>query len=172
VSTATAGPARQPGVPTGWPRRRLLVILLIVSALLNLFFVAGAAWTRLHASARWPSPEQRYQQMAAELDLNPQQRIGFDRYVAAMRARTENMRQQIRPLIGSTWDEIAKPDADVGQITRRFDEASEKRREFQREATVQTLDFLTILSPAQRSKFVAIARERRAPWLRSKPPKH
>lgn len=165
MSAATAGPS----AASGWPRRRLLLALLVISAVLNLCFVAGAVWTRLHAPAGWPSPEQRYQQMAAELDLNPQQRIGFDRYVAAMRAHTEKMHQQIRPLIGSTWDEIAKPDADVGQITGRFDEASEKWRQFQHEATIQTVDFLSILSPEQRSKFVAIARERRAPWLRSRP---
>ncbi len=162
MSAVTAGPS----AATGWPRRRVLVTLLAISAVLNLCFVAGAVWTRLHAPAPWPSPEQRYQQMAAQLDLDPQQRIGFDRYVAAMRARTETMRQEVRPLIGSTWDEIAKPDADVGQITRRFDEASEKWRQFQHESTIQTLDFLAILAPEQRAKFVAIARARRASRLR------
>lgn len=162
MSTATAGPTPA----TGWPRRHILAVLLVISAVLNLFFVAGAVWTRLHPPAGRPSPEQRYQQMAAELDLDPQQRIGFDRYVAAMRARTETMHQQIGPLMGGTWDEMAKPDADLGQIMRRFDEASEKWRRFQRESTVQTLDFLAILSAEQRAKFVAMARERRAPWLR------
>lgn len=162
MSTATAGPTPA----TGWPRRRLLAALLVISVMLNVFFVVGAAWTRLHAPIRWAGAEQRYQQMAAELDLNAQQRIGFDRYVAAMQARTEKMHQEIRPLIAGTWDEMAKPDADLGQITGRFDGASEKWRQFQRESTAQTLDFLAILSPAQRSKFVVIARERRAPWLR------
>ncbi|MGC2414234.1 MAG: periplasmic heavy metal sensor [Stellaceae bacterium] len=162
MSSATAGPV----AATGWPRRRLLVALLVISALLNVFFVAGAVWTRLEAPVRWVSTEQRYQQMAAQLDLTPQQRAAFDGYVDAMRARTEKMHQEIRPLIASTWDEMAKPDADVGQITGRFDEASGEWRQFQRESTAQTLDFLAILSPAQRSKFVVIARERRAPWLR------
>ena len=162
MSTATAGPT----AATGWPRRRLVIAVLLISAMLNVFFVGGAAWTRLHAPIRGVGAEQRYQQMAAELDLNAQQRIGFDRYVAAMQARTEKMHQEIRPLIAGTWDEMAKPDADLGQITGRFDEASEKWRQFQRESTAQTLDFLAILSPAQRSKFVVLARERRAPWLR------
>jgi len=172
VSTATAGPVRQPGALTGGPGRRVLVILLIVSAVLNVCFVAGAVWTRWHAPARWASAEQRYQRMAAELNLEPRQRIGFDRYVAAMRARTGKMREQVAPLIGSAWEEIAKPQADVAQVMRLFDEAAEKRREFQREATAQTLDLLAILSPAQRSKFVAIAHERRAPWRRLHPAAH
>jgi len=52
------------------------------------------------------------------------------------------------------------------EVMRLFDEASEKRREFQREATTQTLNLLAILSPAQRAKFVAMVRERRPLWLR------
>jgi uncharacterized membrane protein len=165
VSTATAGPVGD--APTGWPGRRVLVTLLILSAVLNFCFLAGVTWTRLNAPARGPGLEQRYQQLATELALEPQQRVGFDAYVAAMRSRTEKMREQVAPLIGEAWEEIAKPQADVAQVMSLFDQATEKRREFQREATTQTLDFLKVLSPAQRAKFVAIARERRAAWMRS-----
>jgi uncharacterized membrane protein len=143
-----------------------VVTVLAISVALNLFFVAGALWTRLYAPPRWPTPQERYEQVAAELALTPQQRPSFDRYVAAMRTRAERMRQQTRPLIASTWEEMAKPDADVGKITARFDEASENWRQFQHEMTAQTLDFLATLSPEQRAKFIVIARERRAPWLR------
>ena len=162
MSMATAG---QPGAPAGWRGRRVLVILLVVSVVLNLCFIAGAAWTRWHAPARWADTEQRYQRMAGELDLTPEQRTGFDAYVAAMRTRTAKMRQQVAPLIGSAWEEIAKPKADEAQVMRLFDEAAEKRREFQREASAETLKLLAILSPAQRNKFVAIARERRGRWF-------
>jgi Spy/CpxP family protein refolding chaperone len=160
VSAAAAGTT----VSMSRPRRRLVLTLLALSIALNLFFIAGAAWTRLQARAEWPSPEQRYQQMAAELDLDSQQRAGFDRYVAAMRARTANMREQVAPLIAAAWQELGKPQADQAQVMRLFDEAAEKRREFQREATTQTLAFLAVLSPAQRSKFVTIAHDRRAYW--------
>jgi Spy/CpxP family protein refolding chaperone len=135
---------------------------------LNLCFVAGAAWTRWHAQAQSPSPERHFQQLAAQLDLDPRQRIGFDAYVAAMHARIAMMHQQITPLIGAAWEEIAKPQPDAAQVISLFDEASEKRREFQREATTQTLNLLAILSPAQRAKFIAIVRERRPPWLRQR----
>ena len=155
----------EPHAATGGPRRHLLVTLLAVSAALNLFFVAGALWTRLHPPAPWPGPQQRYERVAAALDLSPPQRVAFDRYVTAMRASAEAMHAQIRPLIGSTWDELAKPEADAAQITRRFDEASAKWRQFQHESTARTLAFLATLSPAQRAKFVTIVRERRAPWL-------
>jgi len=168
VSTAAAGTAGR----TGWPRRRVLVALLVVSAALNFFFIAGAVWTRLQAPAGWPGPEQRFRQMAAGLDLDAQQRISFDTYAAAMRARSEKMHQQIAPLIGAVWDEIAKPQPDMGEVARLFDEAAEKRGVFQREATVATVAFLSVLSPAQRSKFVANARARRAAGLRRHHPPH
>ena len=151
---------------TGWPRRRLWITLLAISVLLNLCFIAGAVWIRLHAPAR-PGFEQHYAHMAAELDLDPPQRTGFDEYVAAMRSRNEKMRQQVAPLIGAAWDEMAKPQVDSAQVLQLFDEAAEKRRGFQRETTAQTIDFLTILSPAQRGKFIALAREHRSAWLRS-----
>jgi hypothetical protein len=89
-----------------------------------------------------------------------------------MRTRTGKMRQQVAPLIGSAWEEIAKPQADGAQVMRLFDEAAEKRREFQREASAETLKFLALLTPAQRGKFITIARQRWAPGLRPPPATH
>jgi len=165
VSTATADSS----VRSRGPRRPALVILLVASVALNLCFMAGAAWIKLHPPAPFPSIEERYRQMAGELDLDTKQRAAFDAYVAAMRARMARMQQQVAPPMNAAWDEIAKPQADSAQVMRLFDEATEKRREFQREATGQTLEFLATLSPAQRSKFVALERERRSRWLRTQP---
>ena len=164
-----SGAAVDAAAPSKQSRPRLLLALLALSIALNLFFIAGAAWFRLHGPARWQNSEQRYQRMAAELDLDAQQRIAFDRYVAAMRARTANMQLQMAPLIDSAWAEIAQPQADAVDIMRLFDEAAGKRREYQREAITQTLAFLAVLSPEQRTKFSAIARPH-PPWLRSHPP--
>ena len=167
MSVAAADPTAAPGRK----RRRVLATLLVISAALNLFFVAGALWTHLHARAGWAGPEQRYQKMAAELDLDPQQRIGFDKYVAAIRGRTEKMHLQVTPLIGAAWEEIGRPQADGAQVLRLFDEAADKRREFQHEAMTKTLELLALLTPPQREKFVAIARERRGAWPRPVPAK-
>lgn len=155
MSAATVGPVRA----TVWPRRRILLALLVVSAVLNLFFIAAFVWTRLNAP---PGPTQRYERMARELQLDSQQQSAFDKYIAAMRDRDRRMHQEIAPLIGGAWDAMADPQAGAAQIMQRFDGASEKWREFQREATVRTLAFLATLSPAQRAKFIAIHHERRA----------
>jgi Spy/CpxP family protein refolding chaperone len=162
VSAAAAGTAavRRP------PRSRLWVALFVVSLALNLCFVAGAIWSRMHAPPVRMDMAEYYRQMASELDLDPQQRAAFDRYVAAMRARTDQMRQETDPPIGAAWEEIAKPQPDAGKVEQLFDEAGEKRRVFQREAASQMLALLATLSPAQRGKFVQLMRERRAAWRR------
>jgi Spy/CpxP family protein refolding chaperone len=160
VSATTTGAAR-----TGqWPSRGLLLAVLAVSVVLNLFFIAGAAWTRIEAPRRAHTIEQRYARMANELDLNAQQRADFDRYVTAMRARIEKMQGKVSPVLGAAWEAAAKPQADAAEVQRLFDDAFHTRREFQHEAVSQTLDFLATLTPEQRRKFVHLARERRGPW--------
>lgn len=161
MSAATADTTRR----IGRPPQRLMLMLLVLSVALNLFFVAGALWIRLHPPAVLSFQEQRFQRMASELDLAPPQRVGFDRYVEAMRTRTARMHQQLAPLYAAAREEMAKPQADEAQVMRLFDEATAKRREFQREATSQTLAFLAILSPAQRAKFLEIAQAR---WRHSR----
>jgi Spy/CpxP family protein refolding chaperone len=162
VSAAAAGTtaARHP------QRSRLWTALFVVSLALNLCFVAGAIWSRMHAQPVRMDMVEYYRQMASELDLDPQQRAAFDHYVAATRARTDQMRQETDPLIGAAWEEIATPQPEAGKVEQLFDEAGEKRRVFQREAASQMLALLATLSPAQRGKFVQLMLERRAAWRR------
>lgn len=149
------------------PPQRLLLLLLLLSVALNLFFVAGALWIRVHPRTALSFQEQRFHRMARELDLTQQQRVGFDRYVEAMRAHTANMHREVAPLFTAAWAEMSKPQADEAQVMRLFDEAAGKRREFQREAISQTLTFIAILSPAQRAKFLAIAQEHWVHWRKN-----
>ena len=74
------------------------------------------------------------------------------------------MRQETDPLMSAAWEELAKPQPDTAKVERLFDEAAEKRRATQHEATSQTVELLGVLSPAQRAKFVSVMREWRAAW--------
>jgi Spy/CpxP family protein refolding chaperone len=98
--------------------------------------------------------------MPSELALDDKQRAAFDRYVAAIRGRTENMRQQVAPLYAAAWEEMAKPQADPAEVKRLFDEVGVKRQASQRESVGQTLEFLATLSPEQRRNFVTLMRQR------------
>ncbi len=145
-------------------RRQLLWVVLAVSLALNLFFVAGALWIRLQQPLAPATPEERLQQMAGELNLDPQQRQAFAQYAQTMREELAQMRDSVRPLIGQAWSEVAKPRSDEGRVMQLLDQVAEQRRGFQQKLTAMTHSFLAQLSPEQRAKFIVLARHRPLPW--------
>ncbi len=160
-----AEPVARSGARQNWWK-----VLLALSLALNLFFVVGALWTRLHQPPPMLSPEDRLEQMAGELNLDTQQKQAFANYSQTIRDRIKAMRGAVQPLIASAWSEVAKPRADEAKVMQLFDQASEERRAFMRDLTTTTLGFLATLSPEQRAKFVQLARQRPRPW--SPPPGH
>ena len=146
------------------PRRYFLQVALALSLVLNLFFVVGAAWIRIHAPVPAMTPQQHLQQMADELGLDAQQRRAFDDYSKTMSERLQELRQAIRPLVSQAWSEVAKPQANETTIMQLVDEAGQRRREFVGRLTTTTLSFLATLTPEQRRKFVELAHQRPRPW--------
>ena len=141
-------------------RQHFLVVLLALSLALNLCFVAGALWIRIHGPPLPINVEERLERIGAQLALDPQQKAAFEKYSQAVRTQMQEMRKAVEPLIGNAWSEVAKPDADEAKVVQLFDEASQTRRNFMRELAPLTLAFLATLTPAQRAKFVELIRER------------
>jgi uncharacterized membrane protein len=148
----------------------VLLALLIVSAALNLCFIAGAVWTRLQPPPASSRAAARDDQIAAQLGLDGHQRAAFDRYVVAMHQRREQMHQELAPVVRAAWGAMAKPGADAQQAMQLLDQASDKWRQFRHETVLQTRDFLATLSSDQRSKFIALVRDGQPPWWGSHPP--
>jgi Spy/CpxP family protein refolding chaperone len=143
----------------GSVRQHLFSILLALSLALNLFFVAGALWIRIHGPPPM-SPEERLQHVGAQLSLDPQQKQAFDQYSRAVRARMQAMHKAVDPLINSAWSEVAKPDADEAKVVQLFGEAAQTRHSVMSQLAPVTLSFLATLTPEQRAKFVQLIRER------------
>jgi uncharacterized membrane protein len=153
-------------VMRGVTRHRLLSIALAASLALNLFFVAGAVWIRLHGPLGPVPISERAQHIAEELNLDPTHRAALLHYFQDLRAHLRQMHREVGPLVRAAWAELAKPNADETVVMRLFDEAAQKRRGFQREVTASTLSFLATLTPDQRKKFVELARQRPPRWAR------
>ena len=145
-------------------RFHLFKALLALSLALNLFFIVGALWIRIHAPPPPISPEQRLEEMAGELGLNPQQKAASARYWQAMREHMQAMRDAVRPQIAKAWSEVAKPQADEVKVMQLLDEAAQTRHRYLHDSTATTLAFLATLSPEQRTKFVALMRKAPHPW--------
>ncbi len=145
-------------------RQPLLWVALTLSLVINLCFIAGAAWIRIHGVSLPMTAEERFQQIGADLALDPQQQQAFDRYTEAIRIHMQRMREAVDPLMSAARAELAKPHADEGTVVRLFDEAAQTRRGFQREIIAKTLSFLEVLSAEQRAKFVELFRHRIKAW--------
>ena len=145
-------------------RQPLLWVALTLSLVLNLCFIAGAAWIHIHVPSLPMSPEERIQRIGAELALDPQQQQAFDRYTEDFRIHMQRMREAVDPLMSAARTELAKPNADEATVVRLVDEASQTRSGFQHELIAKTLSFLAVLSPEQRTKFVELFYHRFRPW--------
>jgi uncharacterized membrane protein len=144
-------------------RRSLVLLFVVVSLALNVCFVAGALWTRFHA----PAPltrEERFDEMAAALALDPQQRQAFAQYSQMMRGRLQEMHLAVQPLVHTAWSEVAKPQADESKVMQLLDRAAQARRAYQSEITAATIAFLKTLSPQQRTNFVKLVHQGPPPW--------
>jgi uncharacterized membrane protein len=141
------------------PRQRVLAAVLAISVALNLCFVGGVLWARLHAPPPPQGFSERFHRLADALQLTPEQRVAFDGYVADMTARGERVRREVEPMMDTAWGELAKPDADQAHVLQLLDDASGKRRAFLHDAVGATFSLLATLSPEQRAKFIAEERE-------------
>ena len=145
-------------------RQQLLWPLLGVSLALNLFFVAAFLWSHFRDSPPPIYAEERLEWIGAQLGLDPHQKDAFAEYLQAVRTHMQTMHQAVDPLMGKAWSEVAKPDADAAKVVELFDQAGQTRRGYMHELAPITLSFLAKLSPAQRAKFVELARQR--PWAK------
>jgi len=144
-------------------RQQILWTAVALSLALNLFFVAGALWTRFHV----PQPltrEARFEEMAAALALDPQQRQAFASYSQTIRRQLQETRDQVQPLVHAAWAEVLKPQADKTKVMQLLDQAVQVRRGHVNQITALTIAFLKRLSPEQRAKFDKVAHQGPPPW--------
>jgi uncharacterized membrane protein len=156
--------------PQGGVRRsRLPWILLALSLALNLCFVGGLFWVRMEASRARMGPPERMELVAKQLALDDNQRAAFDRFVRTMRLKSRHLRETNMPLIDDTWQEFAKQQPDEAAIDKLSEQAANNRRSFQIETGRALREFLAALSEDQRTKFIALVKNRdrdRPPLLR------
>jgi uncharacterized membrane protein len=154
-----AEPATHSAVRQHWWK-----VLLAVSLALNLFFVIGALWIRMHFPQPPLTPEQRLEEVAGALTLDPHQRQAFAQYEKTVRGLFQSMHKAVGPLMVSAWAEMSKPQADQAKIMQLFDQAAQQRRTFGHDITTTTLSFLATLSPEQRAQFIREMHQRPRPW--------
>ena len=145
-------------------------VLLAVSLALNLFFVTGALWIRMHFPQPPLTPEERLEEVAGALNLDPHQQQAFAKYEKTMRGLFQSMHSAVGPLMASAWAEMSEPQANEAKIIQLFDQAAQQRRTLGHDITTTTLSFLAVLSPVQRTQFIREMHQRPRRW--SPPPEN
>jgi uncharacterized membrane protein len=143
-------------------RGRVLWWLLILSLVVNLFFLGAMVWVRANVPVL-PTPQERMQAIAEELKLNPDQHDAFQQFLIQMRRSTRQLRDANMPLLQRAWEELVKQQPDQTLLAQIIDQTSENRRGYQKTMSVALAHFLGELRPEQRSQFVDLVKRRGDP---------
>ena len=152
TSLAEASGRRAAG---GW----LVWLALAVSLTLNVFFVGGLVWSHFNV----PPPRtalQRFQLVAAELQLTGPQKEAFEHFAVEMRRSGMQLHEGVQPLMQHVWEELGKAQPDEAALARSVDQITDNRRAYQHHLTQGLTRFLATLSPEQRARFIELARQR------------
>jgi hypothetical protein len=77
-----------------------------------------------------------------------------------MRLKSRHLRETNMPLIDDAWQEFAKQQPDEAAVDKLFEQAANNRRSFQIETGRALREFLVVLSEDQRTKFIALVKNR------------
>jgi uncharacterized membrane protein len=138
-------------------RARLVWLALLLSLVLNVFFVGGLVWSRMHAE-RPTTPAERFQHVASEMNFSAAERERFQEFFLTVRRETQQLHESNRPLMQRIWSELDKEHPDSAAISQLIDQATENRHAYQQQMATALAGFLATLTPAERSRFVELAK--------------
>ena len=138
-------------------RQHIWKALFALSVALNLFFVVGALWIRVHAPAPMASAEDRFEQMAGELGLNAAAKASicalFGNHARAIASNAQGGTAFGCSRLVGGGSSRAPIETKVMQL---LDQAAQERRGYVRDLTTTTLSFLSTLSQQQRDEFIKL----------------
>jgi uncharacterized membrane protein len=143
-------------------RAWLVWLALALSLVLNVCFVGGLVWSRIHAE-RPATPAERFQQVAGEMNFSAAERERFQQFFLTVRRETQQLRESNHPLMQRIWSELDKEHPDAAAINQMIDQATENRHTYQKQMATELATFLATLTPAQRSRFIELARRQQDP---------
>jgi uncharacterized membrane protein len=142
--------------------RRWTSILLAVSLVLNVSFVAGFLYVGRQLRAL-ETRQGRAEWAARRLRLDPTQRRAFLQQHAAWRAELEAVQRRHQAETDAFWQEAVKDGADPAAVEARLRPLLEAQREATSGGVVHLLRVFATLTPAQRQALVELLRKKEQP---------
>lgn len=138
---------------------RLLPILLVVSLVANVFFIAGAAYSFATKQRVFGSGD-RIAHVSEQLALNDSQETALRDLRREASERRQALRDNFGELRQAMLAEIAKPEFDRAAVVALLQRRSQERAEVFTDISAGLHGFLASLTPEQRETFLELAQER------------
>jgi Spy/CpxP family protein refolding chaperone len=139
---------------------RTLKILLALSAILNVGFVAGFLVAG-HTVAILSTPQGKSRWAADHLDLTAEQRQSYDRLSGEWFATVESAEQGMQTRQRAFWQEMTRDGSDLVEARRRFDPLIEHQKALMVEGLGHLHRIFAILQPTQREELARMLAPRR-----------
>jgi len=133
-------------------KRWLLLVVLAASLGFNVFFALGfwrATWTLRQLQA----PGGHGRLVAAQLDLDPEQRQRRDQLLERTRSESRAL-QAVQGLRAEFWAELAKSPPNVERVHALVDSSAELHTKAKHLAVDHIIEFLSFLRPDQRREYL------------------
>lgn len=140
---------------------RALKFLLAVSLAVNVFVVAGVAYTVYKEQYATASPEARVDLVADELGLSADQREALALLRERAAIRRSAMKESLAPAQAAVLQQVSQTDFDRERVKTLIADWNAERQLYYLTFAEDLHDFLSTLTPEQRQSFLAMAREHR-----------
>lgn len=137
---------------------RLLPILLAISLVANVFFIAGAAYT--FATNQRVFGGDRIDYVAEQLELNESQEAALRDLRQSSSERRQALRGSVGEMRQAILAEISKPEFDRAAVVALLQGRSQERAEVYADISGGLHGFLAGLDSEQREAFLEMAQER------------
>ncbi len=137
-------------------RFNLLIALLVLSVLLNGFFLGGY-WLASFKAKEVSNAKQRIEEVVKQLDLTPEQREKFHELKSrAVGIRKPYLRRMAR-LRAMFWKTVTSSSANDEDIRKVIHEMAVERERYQRKIAAIIAEFFHVLNQDQKRKFLEIS---------------
>ncbi len=139
---------------------KLLVGLFIASMLMNVFFVAGFAYSQFQLQRLGESMAARQDAIAQRLGLNDEQRLTLAAIKRDVKATVNTYKQSDAQALDRYWEIMADPSAGTEQLEAVIQQMADNQKAYHLRLSGLVKKFFAVLTETQKEQFIEFAKKK------------
>ena len=139
---------------------KLLVGLFIASMLMNVFFVAGFAYSQFQLQRLGESMAARQDAIAKRLELNEEQRFTLAAIKQDVKATVSTYKQSDAQALNQYWAVMANPSAGTEQLEPVIQQMADNQKAYHHRLSGFVKKFFSVLTKTQQEQFIEFAKKK------------